>query len=399
MGQALIVRRSEAKPSRPSTSIVNLNNIPPIARVSGTTVKLGEARSHLCAVSTSTQMVFLCGKKLNGDASNKVDAIDSALTVRNPAPATTPRFNAGSTQVNGKTFIGGGENGQGPVASVETWTQTFTHQSYADLPMAVINPATTTFNNCAVFIGGENPNLGSSQHMTTYTYTGTQTAYMLDDQRSGAAAITFAGRLYLIGGSDVFGPTNEICVWNTDFTKLYSAFLSIPRNNPLVIATDEYLFVIGGTDRYGGVVDAIEVFNTDLMKEGVLSLPHPVKGICGFVKDGYVYLCGGEEGETTYSDIITITPNLEMKIFLGTSVPRAYAATANIDQYNLVGGGKNSNGVLNSIDVYKKFDSIVLPPSSKYKLGSAEEVEVNSALILDVSGNLTTKFEISEKNL
>lgn len=406
MGQAFITRRAVIKAPSPSEgySTIGLENIPLLARLTSPTIFLEEPVSNFGCTVTSTQAVIAGGKKNDGSASNVVNFIDDSLFVRNPAPLTQARYNCGCAQVGGRTVIVGGEDGNGnSLASVETYTLTATHMNFADLSVPVTNPAVIEYNNYVVSGGGFNYSTGKcDQHVIGYAYDGaTKGGSTLVSARTNITPAVFQGFLLFISGRNSSGDVvNTIDAYDTNLRRIATLHLSTAREKPCVVATNDYLFIAGGKNNLGKPLNSIEVFNKDLAPTTSLGLDYLAENLFGFEYGGYAYFGGGNNEGNIYSNITAIGPDLEKYSFLATSVPRSSAGAAKVGPYILIPGGRNSDGALNSVDIFKKFDNVLLVPGTKYKLeGMEQEIETNSMISLNFSNSVTGEFKVTDTYL
>lgn len=403
MGQAFITRRGSVGEPVDEYRTISLEDTPLIARLSGTTVSLKTARSGLASASTSTQAVFAGGVNSSGYSTNVVDAIDSELFRRNPSNLTNARFNLAGDQVNGRSIFAGGESGGVSFSKVDAYSLTFTHTNPADLTVPRTRLSATTVGSYVLFAGGRDYASNVKGHVDAYTYDTTRsTATALIISRENLSAATISEFALAIGGRNSSGNvTNTIDVHDTSLGRKTILGLSSTREGACAVSTSNHVFIAGGKDTLGEPISSIEVFDKDLVKvTTALSLSSPCEQMCGFEFNGNVCICGGKSHDEYYSIIETFDPNLVRHNYLALSVPRSASATAKIGGYALVGGGEGSSGSVSTVDAFKAFTDIVVPPGTIYKLGDmANEETANSMLNIPVTSPITGYVKIKNTEI
>ncbi len=138
------------------------------------------------------------------------------------------------------------------------------------------------------------PNLGTGQASTiAATSAGT-----MPSARSGAAAVTLGGTMYVVGGS---GSTADAAVLaTTDGTHFTSvANLPVPVSNAAVTAVGDLIYVFGGdatTGAHAGQpVDAVQVVDPSAHSASLVgTLPEPLAGAAAVTLGGVAYVAGGD---------------------------------------------------------------------------------------------------------
>lgn len=403
MGQAFLTRRGGAAAPVEEFKTIELDSIPTIARVAGTTAAIKGMRSGLASASTSTQAVFAGGVDSNGNSSNVVDAIDGTLFRRNPSNLTNPRFNLAGGQVNGRSIFAGGESGGVSSSAVDAYSLTFTHTNPADLSAARTKLAATAVGSYVLFAGGRDYSSNVKGNVDAYTYdTARSTGTALVISRANLVGAAINGFAFTIGGVNSSGKvSNFIDVHDSDLSRKQVLGLSTAREGACAVATSNHVFVAGGKNNLGEPILSVEVFDKDLVKVTmVLGLNYPREQICGFEFNGNVCFCGGKSHNEYYSNIEMFDSDLTQHNYLALSSPRAASATAKIGVFALVGGGEGSSGSVSTVDAFKAFTDIVVPPGTIYKLGDmGSEETTNSMLNIPVTSPITGYVKIKNTQI
>jgi|HubBroStandDraft_1064217.scaffolds.fasta_scaffold03280_4 hypothetical protein len=211
----------------------------------------------------------------------------AAATADAPSPASGYRI-----------YAVGGDDGTGPVATVEAYDTTAkTWSTIAPMITARLNLAAASGPGRLYAIGGSNGSSALATHEIYDPAAGTwATAPPVPTSRSGLAAVTGRdGLIYAMGGFngaylatvEAFDPT----------TNAWTARASMPTARSglaAVTGPDGLIYAIGGQNS-GGTLDTVEVFNptTNSWATGQ-SIPAARYGLAAAVgPDGFIYAMGG----------------------------------------------------------------------------------------------------------
>ncbi len=118
--------------------------------------------------------------------------------------------------------------------------------------------------------------------------------------RSGLAAVTIGGTVYLLGGGTAAGPAGDVLA-STDGRHFRTvARLPVPVRDPAVAALGDQIWVFGGQAATGPVGDIQRVTVPGTSQHAAARatmaghLPHPVTGAAAVTLGGTVFIAGGQ---------------------------------------------------------------------------------------------------------
>jgi len=197
-----------------------------------------------------------------------------------------------------------------------------------------------------------------SEELKVWPHVGKWQFRDVNESRILAAGASYQEKMYLFGGEltrliDPDAPikgfkqvlTNEVWEYNiTKNTWTRADSLQTPLRNATACSDNESIYVIGGEDETGSVVDTIHLFNATQSKwnHNFITLPTPLSKVSCSIINKMIYITGGFDGtdavDTTYRyDITNETWNTEPLPTLNTA--RYNHASTILDGKIYVAGG------------------------------------------------------------
>lgn len=210
-------------------------------------------------------LIWIAGGESANAIMNSVITFDPVTHRFGSAPSlSTPRSNHGVTVAAGKLLVFGGLGDGKLLGSVEVWNPTARawrtlNGEAASMPTARSGFAYCTAGNLVYTFGGDKP---AVETFDAAAERWTQ-AKDMTGPLAGAAAVTWKGLVYLIGGYGLRAPEAAVQVWDPAAdTWLPAAPPLIGPRSGLVAVTDATgaTFAVAGTR--GTVLDLIEVCRT-----------------------------------------------------------------------------------------------------------------------------------------
>ena len=297
--------------------------------------------------------------KFDRDKINKIVFVDvtpleegskSALGWKTVKPMLTQRSEIGAAIIKGKIYVVGGIDAYArTLRSVEIYDIENDEWSYGPpMPQALHHPAVTTDGEKLYVIGG----------MVGITFKPVDQAFEFDpvsnrwtelpklnDFRGAATASVTGGRLLVVGGKDLAGPTGTMEQYDAENSRWETvATMPTPREH-LASATDGgNLYVVGGRTHFpDGNLDAFESYDPNTGKWSVLEpIPTARGGIAAVEYDGKIYVFGGERPGGTIGQVEAYDTRKGLWIQFGVMpTPRhGLAAVADGNKIYVLGGGK-----------------------------------------------------------
>ncbi|MCS6842042.1 MAG: kelch repeat-containing protein [Roseiflexaceae bacterium] len=170
-----------------------------------------------------------------------------------------------------------------------------------------------------------------------------------------SAAVSFEGRIFVIGGVAENGVTGS--VWRYDPSTQTWAPLNAkptPVQEIGAVVLNGKIYVPGGRLADGGITDKLEVFDPALGAWSVRhSLPAPRSAYAIAAVDGRLYLFGGWDGSKVCDDVFVYDPisdAWERRPSMPTA--RSYAGASVVDGNIYVIGGEDQSGALTVNEQY-----------------------------------------------
>jgi DNA-binding CsgD family transcriptional regulator len=182
-----------------------------------------------------------------------------------------------------------------------------------------------------------------------------QTAIALPQPVSGAAAVTYGGKLYLIGGRSGENTLDAMTVFSPDNPKWESLRSKpSPVSNTQAAVIQDQIFVPGGRLADGSPSNRLEIyrFEDDSWEIGE-PLPEALLGSAVAAVEGNLYVFGGWNGKE-YVDSVYVYNGSTNKWSPGSPLPqaRAYMAVSVIDGHVQLIGGEDQNGPTTEVWIF-----------------------------------------------
>ncbi|GIV99040.1 kelch repeat-containing protein [Roseiflexus sp.] len=233
-----------------------------------------------------------------------------------------------------------------------------------------------------------------------------------------SAAVSFEGRIFVIGGTTDGGVTGS--VWRYDPSSQIWAPLNAkptPVRDAGAVVLNGKIYVPGGRLADGNITDKLEVFDPALGAWSERrSLPAPRSAYALAAVDGRLYLFGGWDGSKICDDVFAYDPvsdTWERRPSMPTG--RAYAGASVVDGNIYVIGGEDQSGALTVNEQYapsKDGEAAWTPraalPEARSRFGSAAlsnlifvlgGVPEDSPLYYDVRNDGWRAFAVSQTPL
>ena len=294
-------------------------------------------------------------------SSSASSAVDSFWTTGFPMP--TARSEIAGAALNDKIYIIGGfdETGRSSSsvqvydASVGEWvttTATATTKTVAPLPEPLDHAAAASYNGKLYVVGGGYLNRGDLSNKL-FIYDPTTNKWTEGkDMPSARGALTanfINGTLYAVGGVDASGAVSDNWAYNpVTNTWTEKAPLPTAREHLTSVVVDDKLYVIGGrTSGMATNVDANEVYNPITDNWTVLeSMPSQRGGLASAAANGSIYVFGGEVPARTFDNnekYDSVSKEWRSELPMPTA-RHGLSAVAINDVIYVIGGGPQPGG-------------------------------------------------------
>ena len=191
-------------------------------------------------------------------------------------------------------------------------------------------------------------------------------AGQLPAARSDLAAVSLAGKAYVLGGYDGQSPSPEVLETADGHRFSTVARLPVPVRYPAAVATANAIYVFGGETAAGRDTDAIQRIGVASGQARVVGhLPSPLSHASAAVLGGRVYVLGGSSGGAATDRILSFDPSsaaTSSEGHLPLAVANAAAGVVGGTAYLIGGVGGNGNALASVVTVHLK--RVAAPASS-----------------------------------
>ncbi|EJF06925.1 hypothetical protein ThvES_00009700 [Thiovulum sp. ES] len=223
-----------------------------------------------------------------------------------------PRKNSFAIELNSKIYLIGGFDGLYHREDIEVFDVATETLSDGDDLTTWRTPSGVVEANSSIFVAGgvnEDGNITSIEKSTTATGGWTELDGSLSENYKNYSVISFDDDIYTIGGENSNGVSNELTKLGA--TSSTSQF-SVARTEHNSIVLDGKIYVLGGIDENGTLLDRGERNISTTTWENLPPIPSPRKGFGLATLDESIFLLGGEsENGNPLSDVDI----LQTKIF------------------------------------------------------------------------------------
>lgn len=177
----------------------------------------------------------------------------------------------------------------------------------------------------------------------------------LPEPRVAAAAVTYGGTLFVIGGESESGPVASVAIYNPETEAWeHGAAKPLPVSGAQVAVLEGRLVVPGGLLAGGMPTERVEVYEPREDRWSTLeSLPRPLARYALATYEGRLYLFGGWDGEQVRDEILRYDPERGWEEVARLARPLDGAAAAELHDVIYVVGGSDASG--NPVDEVLRF--------------------------------------------
>lgn len=178
----------------------------------------------------------------------------------------------------------------------------------------------------------------------------------MESEIADAASVEYNNMIYVIGGRNKAGALAEVQSFNPEtieWNKLAKKPTAVFEVHAVVLGGK--IFIPGGTDNSGTVLDILEVYDINSDSWEVLSkLPYPVSRYAITVFEGQVYLFGGWDGKNTLTKILQYNPQDDKWKAIGNMpTPRMNCTVVPLKDQFFVIGGYYGDEKINFAEIYR----------------------------------------------
>ncbi|MCZ7573696.1 MAG: hypothetical protein M5U01_34530 [Ardenticatenaceae bacterium] len=169
----------------------------------------------------------------------------------------------------------------------------------------------------------------------------------LPEARSAAAAVTYAGQLFVIGGRSAVAPVASVAIYDPTRDEWHSgAAKPLPVSEAQAAVLGGRLVVPGGVLANGKPTDEVEVYAPqDDRWTSIASLPRPLARYALATYEGRLYLFGGWDGQQVRDEILRYDSERDTwEQVARLDTPRSAAAAAELNDLIYIVGGSDANG-------------------------------------------------------
>lgn len=188
--------------------------------------------------------------------------------------------------------------------------------------------------------------------------------------RTGVSAVVLDDLVYVMGGLDAQGNVLDLVErYDPDTNTWQSApKLRTPRFNATAVVFEDNIYLIGGQDSLGNALKKVEVFVSDENDwESFDNLQDEREGPAAIVLNGEVYVMGGSNGSANILDSVEFLDTDEEKWEYTNNwildVPRALFAYVTLDDAAYSIGGFSSFGPMGLVQRYSEDEGVADLPS------------------------------------
>lgn len=196
---------------------------------------------------------------------------------------------------------------------------------------------------------------------TTITFGGTQAitksgSFELYNNAFGAAANAGPNNAYsLFGGGEYTssGLESTVCAIDNNNVYILLGTLRVARNLLAAATADDSALFVGGRDVNGNASDAVDPYNSILVRESTLRVVYaPVYYLMGVSCGKYAIFAGGYDGTNRFSNVIAFSNIFGHTDLSNLSDAVATAGAARNSNYAIIAGGYGVNGVVDTVNAY-----------------------------------------------
>lgn len=169
----------------------------------------------------------------------------------------------------------------------------------------------------------------------------------LPEARVAAGAVTYAGRIFVVGGRSATAPVTTVAIYDPERDEWHSgAAKPLPVSDAQVAVLGGQLVVPGGVLANGELTNRVEVYVPQEDRwTSAGALPHPLARYALAAYEGRLYVFGGWDGEQVRDEILRYDPEDSQWEQVGRlPTPRAGAAAAELNDLIYVVGGSKADG-------------------------------------------------------
>ena len=345
---------SKLTPSQMATQINSLNIF--IKNKLGLygNLMLTNACRDLSAASIPNKVAIFAGGKndSNNTYYNTITAFNNTLVKGSPGRLSTPKSCFAATNIHDYIILAGGSTAANNTQEVNVFNINYTVSTISNLSAlnSLYTYGCTLKDRAIIYTGGSNIIDTYDVKLTKGTLN--NTSYTRNNPMMAASNDGFM----IAGGR---GSSNNILsdaeVYNSNFTKYSNVNMSQARYFGTAVGNYAYILVAGGvTDN--GYSNIVNVFNgTTFTLERTDNLGMNSAGAASTIVAGTSIVAGGTNsaGASTITHVDTFQNNYTiMPTDVTLSEARQNFAATTIGNYALFGGGYNTRGVTNTIDVF-----------------------------------------------
>lgn len=168
----------------------------------------------------------------------------------------------------------------------------------------------------------------------------------LPEARMAAAAVTYAGQLFVVGGRSRAAPVASVAIYEPEREQWrLGAAKPLPVSEARAAVLGGQLVVPGGLLANGVPTDEVEVYTPqDDRWTSVAPLPRPLARYALAAYEGRLYLFGGWDGQQVRDEILRYDPERDTwEQVARLDAPRAAAAAAELNDVLYIVGGSDEN--------------------------------------------------------